>query len=95
MVASPRFLAVSRSIGAHHSGEPEHQSWQICTTDPACHHRDIISQEESMKSLCRSQFPHKYVNVFFALVVKNKNGQVCAGIGFLQNDLMNTFCERR
>ena len=46
-----------------------------------------------MKSFCRSQFPHKSVNMFFTLVIiKDKSTNLC-GNSNLQNDGINTFCE--
>ena len=34
----------------------------------------LISHQVSLKSICKSQFPHKFVNVFFlSLIAKDKS----------------------
>ena len=48
-----------------------------------------------IKSLCKSQFPHRCVNLFFALVMIKDKLTDLWGNGLLQNDIINTFCEIR
>ena len=38
---------------------------------------DFISQKVFVKSLCKSQFPHKFVNLFFKLVMIDKTFRDC------------------
>ena len=57
--------------------------------------RGFISQKVFINSLCKSQFPHKSVNLnIFITNIKNKLTNLCWN-RLLQNDLMNTFCEIR
>jgi len=55
--------------------------------------RGILSQAVFIKSFCKSQVPHKSVNLSFIITnVKNKLTDLC-GNGLLKNDFINTFCE--
>ena len=54
---------------------------------------DFISQTAFRKSFCKSQFPHKSVNLFFIVTdMKNKLTDFC-GNWLVQNDISKTFCE--
>ena len=56
---------------------------------------DFISQNLFVKSFCKSQFPHKSVNLSFSITnVKNKFTDLC-GNWLLQNDFMKIFYETR
>ena len=46
-----------------------------------------------MKPVCRSQFQHKLVNLFFILVMINDKWTDLWGNRLLQKDVINTFCE--
>jgi len=56
---------------------------------------NLISQRVFSKSFCKRQFPHKFVNLFFVLVIVKIKDQstILCGNRLLQNDFMNTFCE--
>ena len=48
-----------------------------------------------MQSFCKSQFPHKFINLFFTLVMmKDKLTDLCR-ILLLTIDCINTFCEMK
>ena len=52
-----------------------------------------ISHQVFRKSFCKSQFPNRFVNLFFILVmIKDKLTDLC-GNWLLHNDWINTFCE--
>ena len=54
----------------------------------------FISQKVLIKSCCRSQFPHKFVNFYFILsMMKDKLTDLC-GNQLLQDDFVGTLCER-
>ena len=41
-------------------------------------HPDFISQKVSIKSFCKGQFPHKFVNILFiAAIIKDKLTDLC------------------
>ena len=44
--------------------------------------RDLVSQKVFINSFCKSQFPHRSVNLSFILVVIRKMSRICAGIDF-------------
>jgi len=47
----------------------------------------------AMKSFCKSQLPHKFVNLFVAsVIIRNKLTELC-GYRLVQNDVINTFCK--
>ena len=53
----------------------------------------LISQKAFIKSLCRSQVPHQFVDVSFTITdIKDKLANLC-GNWLLQNDFENTLCE--
>ena len=53
----------------------------------------LISHNVFLKTLCESQFPYEFVNVFLILeIVKDKLTNLC-GNRLLQNDLKETLCE--
>jgi len=53
----------------------------------------FISQKEFKQSFCKSQFPHKFVNLFLKFVIiKDKLTDLC-GNRLLPNEFINTFCE--
>ena len=53
----------------------------------------LISQKVFTKTFCRSQFPHKFVDSFFVLVIiKDELTDLC-GNELLQSDFVNTLCE--
>ena len=53
---------------------------------------DLISHKVFLKSFCRSQRPHKSVNLSFTVTSnKNKQTDLCGNI-LLQNDIENTLC---
>ena len=55
--------------------------------------QEFISHKVLMKLFCKSQFPHKSVNLFFKLViVKDELTDLC-GYWHLQNDFKKTLCE--
>ena len=55
----------------------------------------LISQKVSIKSFCKSQFPHTSVNLSFSVTdVKDTLIDLC-GNRHVQNDSINTFCEIR
>ena len=49
--------------------------------------RDLVSQKVFTRSFCKSQFPHRSVNLSFILVVIRKMSRICAGIGFSRTPL--------
>jgi hypothetical protein len=54
----------------------------------------LISRKVFAKSFCKSQFPHKSVNLLFILAVKAKDPLTDLwGSWLLQNDFKNTLCE--
>ena len=56
---------------------------------------EFISKELFIKSCCKSQFPHKLVNLSFVVTnIKNKLRDLC-GKRILQIDFINAFCEIR
>ena len=66
--------------------------WQPIRTAQAS---GLISQKMFLKSFCRSQLPHKSVNVCLTFTyMKNKRADLC-GNRLLQNDLTKAFCEVR
>ena len=62
------------------------------TCCPPASLQNLISQKVLISSLCKSLFPHKFVNLFFILVIKDKLTDLC-GNCLLQNVFINTFCE--
>ena len=51
----------------------------------------LISQKRLIMSFCKSQFPHKCVNLAFIITnIKNKLTDLCEN-RLLQNDFINTF----
>ena len=53
----------------------------------------LISQKASMTSFCKSQCPHKSVNLSFIIAtLKNKLTGLC-GNRLLLNDFVNAVCE--
>ena len=55
----------------------------------------MISKKVFMKSICKSQFPQKNVNLSFSITkIKNQLTDLC-GNRLLQNDHINTFCKTR
>jgi len=57
--------------------------------------RDFISHTVFIKSFCKSQLPHKSVNVSFIITdIKNKLTDLC-GNGLLQKNFINILCEIR
>ena len=52
----------------------------------------FISHEVSIKSFCKSQFPHKLVNLFFTSVMMKDKLTDLWGNRFLKTDFVNTFC---
>ena len=52
-----------------------------------------MSHKAFSKSFCKSQFPHKFVNVSIIITdISNKFTDLW-GNGLLQNDFMNCLCE--
>jgi len=58
-------------------------------------HEERISHKVIWKSFCKSQFPHKSVNLFFRLVLVKDKFTNLWGIKLLQNDFKNTLREIR
>ena len=53
----------------------------------------LISHTVLLKSFCRSQFPHKFVNLFFILVIVKGKLTDLWGSSLLQSGFQNTLCE--
>ena len=53
----------------------------------------LISHRLFLESFCRSQFPHKSVNLSFTITNIKNNMTDLRGNWVLQNDLKNTLCE--
>jgi len=51
---------------------------------------NLISHKVFVKSFCKSQFPHKFVNFFILVIMKDKVTDLC-GNKLLQNDF-ETLC---
>ena len=56
---------------------------------------DLISQKMFIKSICKSQFPHKFVNLLSISVIKEAKLTDLCGDRLLQNDFINTLSEVR
>ena len=64
-----------------------------CTTP--CRVCELIRHKVFIKSFCKSQFPHKSVDLSFILVIiQDKLTSLC-GNRLLQNNFINTCCEIR
>jgi len=50
--------------------------FSACMTTVVINTNAIVSQKVFMKSVCKSQFPHKFVNSFFVLVIVKIHGFV-------------------
>jgi hypothetical protein len=48
-----------------------------------------------LRSCCKSQSPHKFVNLFLISVIIKETLTLLCGNGLLQNDFINTFGEIR
>ena len=58
-------------------------------------HSDLISQKVFTTLFCKSQFPNQSVHVSFIIInIRDKLTDLC-GDRLLQNDCINTFCEKR
>ena len=53
------------------------------------------SQKAVTDSFCKGQFPHKFVDVFFILVMKKDTLTDLCENWLLQNDFISAFCEIR
>ena len=73
---------------------PESITGQVCFS--LCFGRSshkLISHKVLSKSFCKSQFPHRFVNLFFIpVIVKDALTDLC-GNWLLQNDCINNCCE--
>jgi len=64
----------------------------VGATPPSAQPSWLISQKVFIKFFCKSQFPHKSVNISFIITnMKNEFTNLCRN-ALLQNDV-NTFCE--
>ena len=57
--------------------------------------QDFISHKMSVKSFCKSQFPHKFVILFFILVIMKDTLTNLSGNEVLRNDNINYLCEMK
>jgi len=74
-----------RTIAGQHTGMCQHERDAI----PCA----FILHKVSLKSSCKSQFPHKSVNLFFILVIGKEKLTDLWGSSLLRNDSKNTLCE--